>query len=111
MIAILSMCRAMRGSSSEIWMPGTLVEIGLKELLLLGSQVSTWLGPPFSQSKMTDCASAAGGLPAAAPAPCGPTDYTNVPPQKLTGPTLKTERRTKTPGTITHRRAAPTTTP
>ena len=36
----LSMCFAMRGKSSEIWIPGTLVEMGLKLLLLFTSQVS-----------------------------------------------------------------------
>src|SRR5690348_6150920 len=34
-------------------MPGTLVEIGLKLLLALGSHVSTWLGPPSSQKRIT----------------------------------------------------------
>ena len=40
MIASLSMCWATRGKISEIWMPSTLVEIGLNVLLGLGSQVS-----------------------------------------------------------------------
>ena len=46
------MCLATRGNNSEIRIPGTLVEMGLKELLGLGSQVSTWLGPPSSHSRM-----------------------------------------------------------
>src|ERR1700704_1932246 len=51
--ANLSMRFAIFGSSSEIWMPGTLVEIGLKLLLDLGSHVSMWLGPPSSQKRIT----------------------------------------------------------
>ena len=92
------MCRAMRGSSSEIWMPGTLVEIGLKELFLLGSQVSTWLGPPFSQSKITDCALAAGALPVAAMARWSPRYWLRVRPRKLKDPTCKMERRLQSAG-------------
>src|SRR5436190_3040666 len=67
--ASLSIFFATRGSNSEIWMPGTLVEIGLKLLSPgLGSQVSTWLGPPSSQSRMQDCALAdfSAWLPSAA---------------------------------------------
>ena len=45
-MASLSMCWAIVGYSSEIWMPATLVEMGLKLLFGLGSQVSIWLGPP-----------------------------------------------------------------
>src|SRR5262245_44377672 len=47
---------AIFGSNSETRMPGTLVEIGLKLLLDLGSQVSTCIGPPSSQKRMTACA-------------------------------------------------------
>src|SRR5437868_12684683 len=47
---------AIFGSSSEIWIPATLVEIGLKLLLGLGSHVSMWLGPPSSQNRITACA-------------------------------------------------------
>src|SRR5437773_1843943 len=54
--ANLSMRFAIFGSNSEIWMPGTLVEIGLKLLFVLGSHVSTWLGPPSSQKRITACA-------------------------------------------------------
>src|ERR1044071_9933225 len=50
--ANLSIRLAIFGNSSEIWMPGTLVEIGLKLLLVFGSQVSTWLGPPSSQNRI-----------------------------------------------------------
>ena len=50
--ASLSIRFASRGSNSEIWMPSTLVEMGRKELLVLGSQVSIWLGPPSSQTRM-----------------------------------------------------------
>src|SRR5581483_562229 len=51
--ANLSMRFAILGSNSEIRMPGTLVEIGLKLLLALGSHVSIWLGPPSSQNRIT----------------------------------------------------------
>src|ERR1700675_1121044 len=51
--ANLSMRFAMVGSNSEIWMPATLVEMGLKLLLVLGSHVSMWLGPPSSQKRIT----------------------------------------------------------
>src|SRR5437763_7143658 len=54
--ANLSMRFAIVGNSSEIRMPGTLVEIGLKLLLALGSHVSMWLGPPSSQNRITDFA-------------------------------------------------------
>ena len=37
-------------------MPGTLVEMGLKLLPALGSHMSTWLGPPSSQTRMHDLA-------------------------------------------------------
>ena len=47
-------------------MPATLVEIGLKLLLGLGSQVSMWLGPPSSQNKMTEVALPGTGALAAA---------------------------------------------
>ena len=60
--ANLSMRFAIFGSSSEIWMPATFVEIGLKLLLDLGSQVSMWLGPPSSQNRMTALALPFGGL-------------------------------------------------
>ena len=58
----LSICWAMRGKSSEIWMPGTLVAIGLRLLFPLGSQVSIWLGPPSSQSRMHAWALPRGGV-------------------------------------------------
>ena len=41
-------------------MPATFVEIGLKLLLVFGSQVSMWLGPPSSQNRMTAFAFADG---------------------------------------------------
>src|SRR5262245_56043680 len=37
-------------------MPATLVEIALNAELDFGSQVSTWLGPPSSHSRMAACA-------------------------------------------------------
>ena len=52
----LSMCRARLGSSSEIRMPGTLVDMDPKLLLGLGSQVSIWAGPPSSQMRMHELA-------------------------------------------------------
>src|SRR5262245_16008998 len=60
MIDHLSMIRALIGSKSQIWMPGTLVgivpnsprySIGASGL---GSQVSCWLGPPRIQRMMTE---------------------------------------------------------
>ena len=62
MIDSLSICLATRGSSSEIWIPGTLVEMGLKPLLPFTSQVSRWLCPPCIQMRMQDCALAFFGL-------------------------------------------------
>ncbi len=57
---------AIFGSSSEIRIPATFVEIGLKLLLGFGSQVSIWLGPPSSQNRITAFAFAfSGTLPAA----------------------------------------------
>src|SRR5436190_316040 len=64
--ANLSMRLAIFGSSSEIWIPGTLVEIGLKLLFDLGSQVSMWLGPPSSQKRITALALPLAGESAAA---------------------------------------------
>src|SRR5438270_12398127 len=66
--ANLSMRLAIFGSSSEIWMPATLVEIGLKLLFVLGSQVSTWLGPPSSQKRITALAFPFAGEPVSAAA-------------------------------------------
>src|SRR5690349_11117051 len=66
--ANLSMRFAIFGNSSEIWMPATLVEIGLKLLLDFGSHVSMWLGPPSSQNRITDLALALGLVPASAEA-------------------------------------------
>jgi hypothetical protein len=54
------------GSNSEIWIPATLVEMGLKAELGLGSQVSIWLGPPSNQSRMHDWAVALVGFCASA---------------------------------------------
>src|SRR5206468_5668005 len=54
------MTRACRGRCSPIWMPGTLVAIGLNSprtstgALGLRSYMSMWLGPPASHSRMTD---------------------------------------------------------
>ena len=58
---------AIFGSSSEIWIPATFVEIGLKLLFVLGSHVSMWLGPPSSQKRITALALPfVGELPSAA---------------------------------------------
>src|SRR6266852_7409318 len=64
--ANLSMRFAIFGSSSEIWIPATLVEIGLKLLFVLGSHVSMWLGPPSSQKRITALALPFAGAAAAA---------------------------------------------
>src|SRR5437588_12089178 len=66
--ANLSMRLAIFGNSSEIWIPGTLVEIGLKLLFDLGSHVSMWLGPPSSQNRITALALPLAGDSAAAAA-------------------------------------------
>src|SRR5215212_6963245 len=58
--ANLSIRFAIFGSNSEIRMPATFVEIGLKLLLGFGSQVSMWLGPPSNQKRITALALAFG---------------------------------------------------
>src|ERR1041384_1190372 len=60
MITNLSIIRAMRGKSSQIWMPGTLVEIGRNSPRIsegeLGfrSKESMWEGPPGRKMLMID---------------------------------------------------------
>src|SRR5215510_2770831 len=60
MMANLSIILAMRGKSSQIWMPGTLVEIGLNSprtsigAFGLRSKLSIWEGPPGMKMLMTD---------------------------------------------------------
>ena len=60
MIDHLSMIFALIGRCSQIWMPGTLVEIGLNSprysdgALGFMSQVSIWLGPPRIHRMITD---------------------------------------------------------
>src|SRR5215472_3015200 len=91
--ANLSMRLAIFGSNSEMWMPGTLVEIGLKLLLDLGSQVSMWLGPPSSQQRITALALALGFKPASVAAdstcrkerPRKPSDPAVIKLRRLTG--------------------------
>src|SRR5947209_5411838 len=90
--ANLSMRRAIFGRSSEIRMPATFVEIGLKLLLPLGSQVSIWLGPPSSQKRMTAFALALGwtaGLASAAADSAWPRES----PRKPSDPALIKFRR------------------
>ncbi len=53
MMDSLSICCEMLGRISEIWTPGTFVEMGLKPLLPFTSQVSTWLTPPSSHTRIT----------------------------------------------------------
>ena len=57
MIVVRSIRLAILGISSEIWIPGTLVEIARNgppvEVPGLGSQVSSWLEAPANQSRMT----------------------------------------------------------
>src|SRR5579862_1866640 len=52
------MLRAMVGMCSQSWMPVALVLMGLNGPFVdcpgLGSQVSMWLGPPASQSRITE---------------------------------------------------------
>src|SRR5262245_8947561 len=60
MIDHLSMIRALMGSRSQIWMPGTLVGIAPNSPRYsigasgFGSHVSCWLGPPRIQRMMTE---------------------------------------------------------
>src|SRR5215510_14825780 len=84
--ATLSMRFAIFGSSSEIRMPATLVEIGLKLLLVFGSQVSMWLGPPSSQKRMTDFALPLPSTPAA-------SDSRSERPRKPSDPAVTKLRR------------------
>src|SRR5579864_5914919 len=71
-------------------MPGTLVEIGLKLLLLLGSQVSTWLGPPSSQKRITALAFPSTGDFASAPAASA---FRSESPRKPSEPAVTKLRR------------------
>src|SRR3954453_8302876 len=85
--ANLSIRFAIFGSSSEIWIPATLVEIGLKLLFAFGSHVSMWLGPPSSQKRMTAFA-----LPVAGP--LAAERYSrSVSPRNPSEPTLRKLRR------------------
>src|SRR6266699_3791278 len=70
-------------------MPGTFVEIALNAELDLGSHVSTWLGPPSSHSRMTDCAFAPETPAAAAARRC----CARLIPKKPREPTRKKSRR------------------
>src|SRR5215472_9651200 len=75
-------------------MPGTLVEIGLKELEGLGSQLSTWLCPPSSQIRMQASALAfAAPLPVVAIACRAEMYCSRFTPRKLREPTRKKSRR------------------
>ena len=89
------MCLATRGSSSEIRIPGTLVEMGLKELLGLGSQVSTWLGPPSSQSRMQAWAFPLGAVPPASTVRRAWRNWLRWIPSRLSEPTRRKWRRGK----------------
>src|SRR4051812_31018189 len=84
--ANLSIRLAIFGSSSDIWIPGTLVEIGLKLLLVLGSHVSMWLGPPSSQKRITALALPVTGALAAAAAA---RYWLSERPRKPSEPTLR----------------------
>src|SRR6185369_3273831 len=87
--ASLSIFFAILGRSSETWIPATLVEIGLKLLLGLGSQVSMWLGPPSSQNRMTEVA-----LPPAGALDVAARRYSlSVSPRNPRDPTLRKSRR------------------
>src|SRR5439155_19356626 len=77
------------GSSSDTWMPATLVDIGLKLLLGLGSKVSMWLGPPSSQKRITLFALAAPAGEAAAAASVS----RRVRPRNPREPTVRKSRR------------------
>src|SRR5215813_12806599 len=69
-------------------MPGTLVEIGLNAEFDLGSHVSTWLGPPSSHKRMTDCA-----FPPEAPAAAARRCCVRLTPRTPREPTRRKSRR------------------
>jgi len=87
-MASLSIRVANCGNNSEIWMPGTLVPIALNAEFDFGSQVSIWLGPPSSHSRMQDCALPAGRWVAAALRKFG-----RLIPRKPSEPTFRKSRR------------------
>ena len=89
----LSMCRDTRGSSSDTWMPASLVGMALNPLLGLGSQVSTWLGPPSSQRRMQDSAFAFPGGPALAIKSFRARYWLSLKPSRLSEPTRRKSRR------------------
>src|SRR4030095_895735 len=70
-------------------MPATLVDIGLKLLLSLGSKVSMWLGPPSSPNKITLFALGAEAGEAAAAASVS----RRVRPRNPREPTVRRSRR------------------
>src|ERR1043165_296127 len=89
------MLRAMVGMCSQRWMPEALVSCALKGPLGdcpgLGSQVSMWLGPPASQSRMTESHLA---ISPAAMAELRRRS-TRFMPRKLKAPAFISERRLK----------------
>ena len=104
-LASLSQIVEIRGNSSQIWMPGTLVWIGLNSPRIsagasgLGSKVSCCGGPPWSQRKMTFLA-----LPKVAPRrsfvealACDASSAGNERPSALSPPTRSNSRRLKAP--------------
>ena len=72
-------------------MPATLVGMALNPLLGLGSQVSTWLGPPSSQRRMQEVALA--GDPALAIKSFRARNWLKLKPSRLREPTRRKSRR------------------
>ena len=93
MIEILSICRARRGKSSEIWIPGTRLGIALKAEFGLGSHVSIWLGPPSSQIRMQLWAFAPVDAPAAAARLTASRYWLRLIPTKFRAPSRRKSRR------------------
>src|SRR5436305_14266609 len=98
MIDHLSIIRALIGSRSQIWIPGTLVGIAPNSPRYsigasgFGSQVSCWLGPPLIQRIITDRSrEIAFPLPAAAASALNRSASDS--PASPSTPILRNERR------------------
>src|ERR1043166_1597490 len=99
MMTNLSARFAISGRCSQIWIPGTFVEIGLKRLRNfgsasgLGSNESIWLMPPESQKWITDISRF--GVAAGVCARRRRTSPQESSPNVLSEPTRRNERRLK----------------
>src|SRR5438105_1427078 len=94
----LSMRRALMGSRSQIWMPGTLVRIAPNSPRYsmgasgFGSQVSCWLGPPRIQRMITE-RSRESGFPLATAAASALSRSAKDRPASPRTPILRKDRR------------------